>query len=134
MSSRLRGAVTRTRDAKVTRPVAQLAKLDLNLLVILREPIRERDVTRAAERVAVTQPAASAALARLRRHFGVELLVRRGGDYLLSPLAGEAEELIRRIDGIVSPPLTALMVPHVRSTELFRDRWVCVCWNGNSAR
>lgn len=37
--------MTRTRDAKVTRPVAQLARLDLNLLVILREPIRERNVT-----------------------------------------------------------------------------------------
>ena len=195
----------RTRDAKVTRPVAQLAKLDLNLLVILRELIRERNVTRAAERVAVTQPAASAALARLRRHFGDELLVRRGGDYLLSPLAsqlaehveaacaaaervfaaetefdpqtsereftllmadytvavigdrlaalvereapnvrlhvlvvrgalaGEAEEMIRRIDGMILPPLTALMVPYVHSAELFRDRWVCVCWEGNRA-
>ena len=49
--SRLRDAVARTSDAKVTRPVAQLANLDLNLLVILRELIRERNVTRAAERV-----------------------------------------------------------------------------------
>jgi DNA-binding transcriptional LysR family regulator len=197
--------VARPREAKVTRPVAQLAKLDLNLLVILRELIRERNVTRAAERVAVTQPAASAALARLRRHFDDELLMRSGGDYLLSPLAAqlaehveqacaaaervfaaendfdpqtstreftllmadytiavigdrlsalieaqapkirlhvrvvreslaaEAGETIRHIDGIVSPPLTSLMLPHVRSTELFRDRWVCVCWEGNHA-
>jgi DNA-binding transcriptional LysR family regulator len=63
--------------------VAQLARLDLNLLVILRELIRERNVTRAAERVAVTQPAASAALARLRRHFGDELLIRDRDDYTL---------------------------------------------------
>src|SRR6516165_3004091 len=58
------------------RPVAHLANLDLNLLVALRELVRERSVTRAAERLGVTQPAASAALSRLRRHFGDELLIR----------------------------------------------------------
>ena len=56
------------------RPVAHLANLDLNLLVALRELLRERSVTRAAERLGVTQPAASAALSRLRRHFADELL------------------------------------------------------------
>ena len=49
------------------RPVTHLANLDLNLLVALRELLRERSVTRAAERLGVTQPAASAALSRLRR-------------------------------------------------------------------
>ena len=57
----------------------------------------------------------------------LHILVVRGA------LAGEAEEMIRRIDGMILPPLTALMVPYVRSTELFRDRWVCVCWEGNRA-
>ena len=61
------------------RPVAHLANLDLNLLVALRELVRERSVTRAAERLGVTQPAASAALSRLRRHFGDELLIRDRG-------------------------------------------------------
>ena len=42
---------------------AALANVDLNLLVILRELLREQNVTRAAERVGVTQPAASAAAA-----------------------------------------------------------------------
>src|SRR5580704_11664228 len=42
------------------RPVTHLANLDLNLLVALRELLRERNVTRAAERLGVTQPAASA--------------------------------------------------------------------------
>jgi hypothetical protein len=48
------------------RPVAHLANLDLNLLVALRERLRERSVTRAAERLGVTQPAASAALTARR--------------------------------------------------------------------
>src|SRR5579864_4085119 len=58
----------RCNGGTMARPVAHLANLDLNLLVALRELVRERSVTRAAERLGVTQPAASAALSRLRRH------------------------------------------------------------------
>jgi DNA-binding transcriptional LysR family regulator len=76
----------------MSRPVAHLANLDLNLLVALRELLRERNVTRAAERLGVTQPAASAALARLRRHFGDELLVRDKGCYELTALAEQLTE------------------------------------------
>jgi DNA-binding transcriptional LysR family regulator len=76
---------------------ARLTSLDLNLLVVLRELLRERNVTRAAERVGMSQPAASAALARLRKHFGDELLVRRHGGYELSALA---HQLAERIDGV----------------------------------
>jgi len=70
------------------RPVTHLANLDLNLLVALRELLRERSVTRAAERLGVTQPAASASLSRLRRHFGGELLVRERGEYTLGHKIG----------------------------------------------
>jgi DNA-binding transcriptional LysR family regulator len=70
----------------VRRGTTALANLDLNLLVILRELLRERNVTRAARRVGVTQPTASAALARLRRHFGDELLERTRNGFVLSPL------------------------------------------------
>ncbi|NUR92431.1 MAG: LysR family transcriptional regulator [Nonomuraea sp.] len=63
-----------------------LASLDLNLLVALRALLEERNVTRAGERVGLSQPAMSAALARLRRHFGDELLVRNGNRYELTPL------------------------------------------------
>jgi len=78
-------------------PAAQLANLDLNLLVVLRELLRERNVTRAAARVGVTQPAASAALSRLRRHFDDELLVRRSGSYVLSPLAGQLADQVEAV-------------------------------------
>lgn len=71
-----------------------LARLDLNLLVVLRALLRERNVTRAARRVGVSQPAASAALGRLRRHFGDELLVRERGRYVLSPLAAQLAEQV----------------------------------------
>ncbi|GAA3394843.1 LysR family transcriptional regulator [Cryptosporangium minutisporangium] len=63
-----------------------MAGLDLNLLVALNALIEEQNVTRAGERVGLTQPAMSAALARLRRHFGDELMVRHGNRYELTPL------------------------------------------------
>jgi DNA-binding transcriptional LysR family regulator len=78
----------------MARPVTQLASLDLNLVVALRELLSERNVTRAAERLGVTQPAASAALARLRRHFGDELLVRDKGGYTLTALAAQLAEQV----------------------------------------
>src|SRR5207244_3030001 len=66
-----------------------LVNLDLNLLVTLDVLLRERNVTRTAEHLGTSQPAVSAALARLRRHFGDELLHRMGNRYELTPLAAE---------------------------------------------
>ncbi|MFJ3672700.1 LysR family transcriptional regulator [Streptomyces sp. NPDC090106] len=63
-----------------------LSRLDLNLVVALRALLDERNVTRAGERVGLSQPAMSAALSRLRRHFGDELLARTGNAYELTPL------------------------------------------------
>src|ERR1700735_5778868 len=79
------------------RPVAHLANLDLNLLVALRELTRERSVTRAAQRLGVTQPAASAALSRLRRHFGDDLLVREHGEYVLTALGEQLAEQVEEV-------------------------------------
>ncbi|MEW2574638.1 LysR family transcriptional regulator [Streptomyces syringium] len=63
-----------------------LSRLDLNLVVALRALLEERNVTRAGERVGLSQPAMSAALSRLRRHFGDDLLIRVGNAYALTPL------------------------------------------------
>lgn len=78
-------------------PSVHLANLDLNLLVALRELLRERNVTRAAARIGVTQPAASAALARLRRHFEDDLLVRGRSGYVLSPLALQLADQVETV-------------------------------------
>ena len=56
-------------DGVDTDPV-NLASLDLNLLVSLDALLQERSVTKAAARMGLSQPALSASLARLRRHFG----------------------------------------------------------------
>ena len=55
-----------------------LRQFDLNLLVALDVLLRERNVTRAAERLLLSQPAMSGILSRLRHAFGDELLVRVG--------------------------------------------------------
>ncbi|WP_353227796.1 LysR family transcriptional regulator [Novosphingobium sp.] len=52
--------------------------LDLNLLVAFDALMTTRSVSRSAERLNLSQPAMSAALARLRDYFGDELLVLQG--------------------------------------------------------
>ena len=64
-----------------------LRRLDLNLLVTLDALLREESVTRAAGELGVSQPAVSASLRRLRRHFDDPLLRRTGNTYALTPLA-----------------------------------------------
>jgi DNA-binding transcriptional LysR family regulator len=63
--------------------------IDANLLLSLHMLLEERNLTHAGTRLTVSQPAMSGALARLRRHFGDELLVRNGHGYDLTPLAEE---------------------------------------------
>lgn len=64
-----------------------LGGADLNLLLPLKVLLEEGNVTRAGQRLELSQPAMSTALARLRRRFDDELLVRSGRDYELTPLA-----------------------------------------------
>ncbi len=72
-----------------------LASLDLNLLVSLDALLQQRSVTKAAAQMGLSQPALSASLARLRRHFGDELLTRAGNEYRLTPLAVQLRDMAR---------------------------------------
>lgn len=87
------GAVSATPPARNT-----IRSQDLVSLPVLRALLRERNVTRAGETVGLTQSATSNALARLRRRFGDELLVRAGREYHLTPLA---QSLLDRADSAV---------------------------------
>lgn len=71
---------------------ASLARLDLNLLIALDALLTEKSVTRAAERLHLSQPALSASLSRLRTHFDDVLLARQGNEYQLTPLAARLME------------------------------------------
>ena len=181
----------------------ELPSLDLNLVVVLHALLEERNVTRAGERVGLSQPGTSSALARLRRHFDDPLLERVGTVYELTPLAqalrselGSTMEQLQRVlaaqprfdpatterrftvacsdavltvlgPGLVAAvsraaphvsldlrsldarvatdPLAVLRdldvlvvprglfsLPGVPSVELYRDRWVCATWRGNT--
>lgn len=64
-----------------------LQSTDLNLLLVFEALMDERNVTRAAGRVGLSQPAMSNALARLRRTFDDPLLVRTPEGMAPTPLA-----------------------------------------------
>jgi DNA-binding transcriptional LysR family regulator len=66
-----------------------LGGTDLNMLLQLKVLLEEGSVTHAGERLSLSQPTMSAALARLRRRFNDELITRRGREYELTPFAVE---------------------------------------------
>ncbi len=65
----------------------RLRGVDANLLLSLHALLEEQNLTRAGERMTMSQPAMSGALNRLRKHFDDELLVRSGRGFDLTPLA-----------------------------------------------
>ena len=75
---------------------------DLNLLVALHALLEEVNVTHAGSKIGLSQPAMSAALSRLRRHFDDELLIRVGRNYELTPLAASllptVQSSIRKVE------------------------------------
>ena len=64
-----------------------MRRTDLTLLVVLDALLEERNVTRAAARLAVTQPTVSGMLARLRTLFNDPLFVRTPHGLLPTPRA-----------------------------------------------
>jgi DNA-binding transcriptional LysR family regulator len=73
----------------------RLNGFDLNLLIALDAVLHQKNVTRAAEHIHVSQPAMSAALHRLREYFNDELLVRVGRDFELTPRGHSLLEPVR---------------------------------------
>lgn len=83
-----------------------LKRFDLNLLVPLDALLNEKNVTRAAERVCLSQPAMSAVLQKLRLHFSDPLLVRVGRTFQLTPkgqsLIDPVRDLLLRIEATLA--------------------------------
>ena len=74
-----------------------IRQIDLNLLVIFDTMSKERSVIRTAEAVGLSQPATSAALARLRTVFGDPLFVRGGTEMQPTPRALALAPTIHRV-------------------------------------
>ena len=70
--------------------------LDLNLLVVLDVLLREHGVSRAAERLNLSQPAMSAALGRLRSYFNDDILVAHGKRMIPTAHAQGLAPLVRK--------------------------------------
>ena len=74
---------------------ANFRTLDLNLLRVFDQVMAERNLTRAATNLAMTQPAVSNALRRLRDSLHDELLVRSGYGVQPTPRALELWPAVR---------------------------------------
>jgi LysR family transcriptional regulator, nod-box dependent transcriptional activator len=72
-------------------------RLDLNQLVVLDAILAERSVSRAAERVFLSQPAMSNALARLREYFDDDLIQQVGKSTILTPMGETLMKPVRDV-------------------------------------
>lgn len=87
LNSHLKGVVIHAMDDK---------KIDLNLLLALEALLAELNVTRAAKRLNLSQPALSAQLSRLRGVFGDELLIPTSRGVLPTAMALELQVPLRK--------------------------------------
>jgi DNA-binding transcriptional LysR family regulator len=86
----------------------QLRQADLNLLVAFAVFAEELSISSAAERLLLSQPAASRTLQRLRTLFNDDLLVRGPGGYQLTPigvrLQAELSRILPELDALLGRP------------------------------
>jgi DNA-binding transcriptional LysR family regulator len=82
------------------------AAFDLNLLRVFDALMRERSVTRAGERIGLSQPAVSQALTRLRALLDDQLFVRRGPEMAPTPRAEALAPAVREALSSLEQALT----------------------------
>jgi DNA-binding transcriptional LysR family regulator len=86
--------------------MTQLRQADLNLLVVFAVLAEERNVSRAASRLFLSQPAVSRALQRLRGMFHDDLLVRTASAYHPTP---QGQRVLRELE-VMLPRLDRLLI------------------------
>ncbi|NRP75818.1 Nodulation protein D 2 [Ensifer psoraleae] len=86
----------------------RLNGLDLNLLVVLDALLTERSLTAAARRINLSQPAMSAAVARLRDYFRDELFTMSGRERFLTPRAETLAPAVRAVLGQIQSSIISL--------------------------
>ncbi|GAB3530665.1 LysR family transcriptional regulator [Photobacterium alginatilyticum] len=84
-----------------------MAKTDLNLVVIFDQIMKEQSITVAAERLAMTQPSVSNAVARMRHQWRDPLFVKHGRGVRPTPYAlklwQQVTEPLHNISDAISP-------------------------------
>src|ERR1700736_5273865 len=107
-------------SSRLSKTAPKLAALDLNLLVVFDAIMRERSVTRAGQRLGLSQPAMSHALTRLRHMLKDELFVRSPNGMVPTPRAEELATPIRiALDGL-QQSLEPVQFDASKATATFR--------------
>lgn len=106
-----------------------LRRLDLNLLVALNALLEEQSTIGASHRLNIGQSATSAALGRLRQHFGDELLTQVGRRMLPTPL-GESliepvRDILRRIEATLDAKADFDPATSTRHFKLMMSDYLC---------
>lgn len=105
--------------------MSDIRALDLNLLKALEALLSERNVTRAAARLALTQPAVSGMLTRLRESFGDPLFVRAQRGVVPTAraleLAGPVRRVLAEVEAMLQPaafdPATSTLTLGIAATD-----------------
>ena len=81
--------------------------LDLNLLRVFDEVMSERSLTRAAQKLSITQPAVSNALRRFREAMGDDLIKRKGQEMVPTARAlalwPAVRDALRQLQAVMTP-------------------------------
>jgi len=100
-----------------------LTGFDLNLLRVFVALWRERSATRAGDQIAMSQPAVSAALNRLRHALDDQLFVRRGNAMVPTP---RAEELAEPVQEALRQLQEALQIKRPFDPQRLQRTWTLV--------
>jgi DNA-binding transcriptional LysR family regulator len=104
----------------LNKTAPKLGAIDLNLLVVFDAIMRDRSVTRAGQRLGLSQPAMSHALTRLRHMLKDELFVRSPNGMMPTPRAEQLATPIRiALDGL-QESLEPVRFDPVEATATFR--------------
>lgn len=104
----------------MAKSAVKLSAVDLNLLVVFDALMQERNVTRAAGRLALSQPAVSHALARLRHMLRDELFVRSPKGMLPTPRAEQLAGPVRHAVEELQRALEEEEFDPAKATRTFR--------------
>jgi DNA-binding transcriptional LysR family regulator len=104
----------------LNKKAPKLGAIDLNLLVVFDAIMRDRSVTRAGQRLGLSQPAISHALTRLRHMLKDDLFVRSPNGMVPTPRAEELATPIRiALDGL-QQSLEPVQFEPSKATTTFR--------------
>ncbi len=105
--------------------MAKIKNLDLNLLRVFDTLIDEKNVSRAAEKLSVSQPAVSGMITRLRHSLDDQLFIRSQHGIVptirAQALSGPIKKLLRELDAVLEPtlfePKTAELTFSIAATD-----------------